>query len=189
MATPHKAQIGIYRMGSPTPTWYDVQYNPETLKLEKSSKIAQIAIPGLDTPLHHYVRGEAEKLTVSLFFDTSDSGMDDNAVSVTRYSDRIYQLLKIQSDRHAPPLCEFKWGASFPGDAVGDPPTTDASEDAGETAALIGAGIALAGAITAQIAGGPAGGGAAVARGGRSGGGRGHRGSAGGRGSESRRCD
>jgi nucleoid-associated protein YgaU len=34
---------------------------------------------------------------------------------VTTQTDRIYQLVKIEPTRHAPPLCTFLWNASFPG--------------------------------------------------------------------------
>jgi nucleoid-associated protein YgaU len=37
------------------------------------------------------------------------------AQSVTEFSDPIYQLVKIEPDSHAPPVCEFIWNAKFPG--------------------------------------------------------------------------
>ena len=41
----------------------------------RGDQFAEIAIPGLDAPLQQFVRGQAEKLTLDLFFDTTDNGM------------------------------------------------------------------------------------------------------------------
>ena len=53
----------------------EVQYNPTELSWDKGAQIAEISIPGLDAPLQQFVRGQAEKLTLELFFDTTDHGM------------------------------------------------------------------------------------------------------------------
>lgn len=95
-----------------------VQFNPKELTFEKSAQIQEIAIPGLDTPLLQFVRGQNETLTLELFFDTTEYGMDEGAVSVTTETDKIYQLVKIETGRMAPPLCEFGWNPSFPGDNI-----------------------------------------------------------------------
>ena len=93
-----------------------VQYNPTEFTLSKGVQIAEIAIPGLDSPILQFVRGQTETLTLDLFFDTTDQGMDDNATSVTTKTDKFYQLIKIDNNTHAPPICRFTWGGnSFPG--------------------------------------------------------------------------
>src|SRR3990172_6678643 len=84
------------------PETIELQYNPTELSWDKGAQIAEIAIPGLDAPLQQFVRGQAEKLTLDLFFDTTDHGMGKGAVSVTTLTDRIYQLIKIEPKRHAP---------------------------------------------------------------------------------------
>jgi hypothetical protein len=96
-----------------------VQFNPTEFTLDKSAQIAEITIPGLDAPLQQFVRGQAEKLTLDLFFDTTEQGMGGDAVSVTTWTDRVYQLLKIEPTRHAPPICTLVWNAQFPGSAIG----------------------------------------------------------------------
>ena len=103
-------------------TWHNgeiefipVQFNPTEFSLDKSAQIAEIAIPGLDAPLQQFVRGQSEKLTLDLFFDTTEDGMGTGATSVTTYTDTIYQLVKIEPDRHAPPICTFIWNDKFPG--------------------------------------------------------------------------
>lgn len=95
-----------------------VQYNPTEYTLTKGAQLAEIAIPGLDTPLIQFVRGQAETLTLDLYFDTTDDGMGTKATSVTALTDQIYQLVKIEPDTHAPPVCAFLWHKEFPGSAV-----------------------------------------------------------------------
>lgn len=96
------------------------QFNPTELQFQKSAQIAEIAIPGLDSPLLQFVRLQNEKITLEFFFDTTDTGMDDAAKSVTLLTDPFYELLKIDSDAHAPPRVIFGWGKAFPGGGIGD---------------------------------------------------------------------
>jgi nucleoid-associated protein YgaU len=97
----------------------EVQYNPTEITFDKSAQFAEIAIPGLDAPLQQFVRGQAEKLTLDLFFDTTDEGMGSEAVSVTTETDHFYKLIKIIPKTHAPPICTFFWNADFPGSSLG----------------------------------------------------------------------
>lgn len=94
---------------------FEVQYNPTEFSLDKSVQLAEIAIPGLDSPLLQFVRGQVEKLTVDLFFDTTEEGTGTGATSVTRLTDPIYSLTKIEPAGHAPPIVTFVWNAAFPG--------------------------------------------------------------------------
>jgi nucleoid-associated protein YgaU len=98
-----------------------VQFNPTEFTLDKQAKLAEIAIPGLDSPLQQFVRGETEKLTMDLFFDSTEGGMGSSAASVTTQTDRVYQLLKIEPTRHAPPTLVFLWNDAFPGAGIGAP--------------------------------------------------------------------
>lgn len=94
---------------------FEVQYNPKEFTLEKALQQGEIAIPGLDAPIQQFVRGQAEKLTVELFFDTTENGMGEKAESVTGCTDRIYNLAKVESDSHAPAIVTFCWNSKFPG--------------------------------------------------------------------------
>jgi nucleoid-associated protein YgaU len=114
MAEPTKA--------TPTPIWstgdgetIKVSYNPTELSIEKSIQLAEIAIPGLWAPLQQFVRGQAERLTVELFFDTTDQGMGADARSVTEHTDKIYALARVEPNGHAPPRVRFVWGDAIPG--------------------------------------------------------------------------
>jgi nucleoid-associated protein YgaU len=93
----------------------ELVYNPTELNFEKSVQLAEITIPGLNAPLQQFVRGQAEKLTVELFFDTTDAGIGAGAVSVTTQTDLIYALTRIEPSGHAPPTVSFTWGVSVPG--------------------------------------------------------------------------
>lgn len=97
---------------------YEVQYNPKEFTLEKALQHGEINIPGLDAPLQQFVRGQAEKLNVELFFDTTENGMGKGATSVTTHTDRIYKLAKIEGSSHAPPIVTFCWNSHFPGSSL-----------------------------------------------------------------------
>jgi len=93
----------------------EVSFNPNELTYNKGIQLAEIAIPGLDSPILQFVRGQAETLTVDLLFDSTDEGgMGTDAVAVTKHTDQFYQLIKIDSDTHAPPVCRFVWGQGMP---------------------------------------------------------------------------
>ncbi|MEQ9495395.1 MAG: LysM peptidoglycan-binding domain-containing protein [Deltaproteobacteria bacterium] len=90
--------------------------NPAEISFEKAVQLAEVNIPGLDSPIVQFVRGRAETLNVELFFDTTDNGMGSDAVPVTRLTDRVYQLVKIRPETHAPPIVTFAWSTEgFPG--------------------------------------------------------------------------
>ena len=93
----------------------EVQFNPTEFSLEKGAQIAEVGIPGIDSPVLQFVRGQNEKLTVELFFDTTEAGMGVGATSVTTLTDPVYSMVKIEPTRHAPPIVTFIWNSSFPG--------------------------------------------------------------------------
>ncbi len=94
-----------------------VQFNPTKYTLSKSAQIAEAGIPGLDSPILQFVRGQNEKLTLELFFDSTSADMEategqqgSGAQSVTQMTRSIYQLVKVQPKTHAPPRIQFCWG-------------------------------------------------------------------------------
>jgi hypothetical protein len=98
-------------LGDPIP----VSFNPTEYTLNKGAQIAEVTIPGLDSPVLQFVRGQSETLSLDLFFDSTENGMDDAATSVANLTDQFYQLVKIDGSTHAPPICFFCWGDDFPG--------------------------------------------------------------------------
>src|SRR5215470_14177608 len=101
--------------GTPDGAPFPVQFNPTEYTLSKGAQIAEIPIPGLDQPILQFVRGQTETLSLDLFFDSTEDGMDDNAKPVTELTDKFYALVKIHGASHAPPVCFFSWGSDFPG--------------------------------------------------------------------------
>ena len=88
----------------------EVQFNPETYRLNKGAQIAEIGVYGLDSPILQFIRGQNETLTLELFFDTTHGGMGEDARDVRDLTRSIYQLVKIQPRTHAPPRIRFLWG-------------------------------------------------------------------------------
>ena len=93
----------------------EVQFNPTELTMKKGAQIAEIAIPGIDSPILQFVRGQNETVTLELFFDTTESGTGAGAVPVTTKTNEFYALVKMLGEEHAPPRCRFGWGDEFPG--------------------------------------------------------------------------
>jgi nucleoid-associated protein YgaU len=93
----------------------DVQFNPTELSMNKGAQIAEIAIPGIDSPILQFVRGQNERVTLELFFDTTEDGTGAGATSVTTRTNEFYALVKMSGKEHAPPRCRFGWGQEFPG--------------------------------------------------------------------------
>jgi nucleoid-associated protein YgaU len=87
-----------------------VQFNPTEYTLTKGAQIAEIAIPGIDSPILQFVAGQNEKLTLDLFFDTTLESPSGGVKPVTDYTKKVYQLVKIQPKTHAPPKVRFIWG-------------------------------------------------------------------------------
>ncbi len=122
MAAPAPAQatLQIHWVSRKEPETITLHYNPTELSFEKSVQLAEITLPGLNAPLQQFIRGQAEKLSVELFFDTTDTGMGMDATSVTHQTDPIYALTRIEPSGHAPPVVTFLWGQAVPGQYMPD---------------------------------------------------------------------
>jgi nucleoid-associated protein YgaU len=103
-----------------------VTYAPTELAFSKASTYAEVAIPGLEQPLLQFVKGEAETLSLELFFDSTASGTGAGAVAVTSEVEQFHKLVSVQSKSHAPTLLRVTWGQDFPGVAMGDGATAGA---------------------------------------------------------------
>jgi hypothetical protein len=115
-----KAYFEVLENSWPGPKQFSVQFNPAELTYAKGAQLAEISIPGLDSPVLQFIRGTTETLTTEFFFDTTDQGMADGATSVTTLTDQFYLLVKQMPDTHAIPRCRFSWGeagGSGPSDA------------------------------------------------------------------------
>ena len=92
-----------------------VQFNPTQFSMSKGAQIAEIAIPGIDSPILQFVRGQNETVNLELFFDSTEEGTAAGATSVTGQTNKFYSLVKMSGEDHAPPRCRFGWGDAFPG--------------------------------------------------------------------------
>ncbi len=82
-----------------------VLFNPTNYTIAKSNQISETGIPGLDAPILQYVHGNTRTLSMDLFFDTYEDQKD-----VTSETKKIYDLLEIDAAKHAPPVCDIRWG-------------------------------------------------------------------------------
>jgi hypothetical protein len=82
-----------------------LRFNPTEYQIQKQNTYAEVAIPGLDSPPLQFVRGGCARLTTDVLVDTSDS-LDDVR---ERYLDKIHQVMKVESEKHAPPRVAFVW--------------------------------------------------------------------------------
>lgn len=96
-----------------------VTYAPTELAFTKSATWAEVAIPGLEQPLLQFVRGEAETLSLDLFFDSTAEGTGAAAVAVTDDVEAFHRLVSVRGELHGPPLVRVHWGEDFPGTAMG----------------------------------------------------------------------
>lgn len=83
-----------------------VRFNPTEYNLDKSLSFADQSLPGFTSPVTQFTGGEAETLSMELFFDAYEE--DDR--DVRKYTDRVRSLLEVDGDLHAPPICQFVWG-------------------------------------------------------------------------------
>jgi nucleoid-associated protein YgaU len=91
-------------------TQIEALYNPEKYSVTKGVQYAEIGIPGLDEPVLQFIRGQNEKVTLDLFFDTTEQGMVDNVMDVRTLTTDVYSLLKVDTATHAPPRFTIEWG-------------------------------------------------------------------------------
>ena len=84
---------------------FKVLFNPEEYSLNKDNNFAQIAVPGLRSPLLQFTNGNLRTLEMELFYDTFEEGRD-----VRDETNKIVRLLDIDPETHAPPVLLFVWG-------------------------------------------------------------------------------
>ncbi len=85
----------------------EVIFNPAEYSLAKGNQFASTPLPGLSNPVLSFVNGEADTLTMDLFFDTFTN---KGAADVRDDTKKISRLLEIDPELHAPPPVRFVWG-------------------------------------------------------------------------------
>jgi len=87
------------------PSIIPLRFNPTEYQLQKSNTFAEIPIPGLESPPIQFVRGAAEKLSLELLADTSDTLEDVRE----KYVNKLRGLMGLNPELHAPPIVAFSW--------------------------------------------------------------------------------
>ncbi len=92
----------------------EVLFNPVEYSIEKGNTFQSTSLPGLATPVTQFVTGNADTLTMELYFDTYAKSSRHGGVTqredVRNYTRKIAALMEIDAALHAPPICEFTWG-------------------------------------------------------------------------------
>lgn len=103
------------------PARFEARFNPTDYSMTKAALIAEIGIPGLDSPLLQFIHGQNEQLTMELLFDSTEKGgTGSGATDVTPQLRPVYQLVKIQPALHAPPRFKVSWGTGLSFTAVAE---------------------------------------------------------------------
>lgn len=92
----------------------EVPFNPTELGYERSTRYAEVSLPGLDAPVIQWVRGEGETINIELFFDVTDKmveGLIFDGRDVRSLYVRPLEALMVQHPQlHAPPRIALRWG-------------------------------------------------------------------------------
>lgn len=104
----------ILRKGKFKDEKIEVLFNPAEYSIEKGNTFQSTSLPGLATPVTQFVTGNADTLSMELYFDTYAKSSSHGAVTkredVRNYTRKIANLMEIDPDLHAPPICQFIWG-------------------------------------------------------------------------------
>lgn len=96
---------------------FEVLFNPEEYTVNKDNNFAQMAVPGLRSPLLQFIHGNLQTLEMELLVDSyethSSGGKTVNQAGgdVRALTTKVTGLLDINSDTHAPPILLFTWGS------------------------------------------------------------------------------
>jgi LysM repeat protein len=90
-------------------------FNPNAYTVSKSIKWDTQVVPGRDEPTLTFTGGGARTLTMELFFDSAESGLD-----VRTFVNGLWELASIDKNLEEPetklgrpPLCIFQWGPNW----------------------------------------------------------------------------
>jgi hypothetical protein len=91
-----------------------VLFNPKEYSIERDTEYAEVAIPGLESPVLQYVRGGGDRMTFELFLDVTDNMLDGKVVTALSvrelYVRPLERLMQQNEELHAPPPVSILWG-------------------------------------------------------------------------------
>lgn len=82
-----------------------VLFNPKEYVVEKKTPWSEVSVFGMDSPPVQFTMGERKRLSMELFFDTSEEKTD-----VRVHTEKIDKLMLVNAQEHRPPLLRFTWG-------------------------------------------------------------------------------
>ncbi|HND36638.1 MAG TPA: LysM peptidoglycan-binding domain-containing protein [Nitrosomonas sp.] len=100
------AKAVIINLDERTPLPIPVMFNPPEYTLSKTNQFAEIKIPGLPSSILQFVNGDAQSLSMELFFDTTDSSLDVRSRTIA-----IANLTEPTAQTKAPPRLLLLWGS------------------------------------------------------------------------------
>ena len=83
----------------------EVLFNPKEYVIEEKTPWAEQNVFGMDSPPVQFTIGERKRLSMELFFDTSEEKSD-----VRSYTGKMEELMVVNAQEHRPPLLRFSWG-------------------------------------------------------------------------------
>ena len=83
----------------------EVLFNPKEYVIEKKTPWAEQNVFGMDSPPVQFTIGERKRLSMELFFDTSEEKSD-----VRSYTGKMEEVMVVNAQEHRPPLLRFSWG-------------------------------------------------------------------------------
>ena len=83
----------------------EVLFNPKEYVIEKKTPWAEQNVFGMDSPPVQFTIGERKRLSMELFFDTSEEKSD-----VRSYTGKMEELMVVNAQEHRAPLLRFSWG-------------------------------------------------------------------------------
>ena len=100
-----KAEIEILN-GKHEGTIIKCKFNPPEYSMRKQVQWGELSATGSGASIQQFVEGKSERLSMELFFDTSEEQTDVR----DEYIDDFDKLVEVDSELHAPPICKFIWG-------------------------------------------------------------------------------
>jgi hypothetical protein len=83
----------------------EVLFNPREYVLEKKTPWTEMSVFGMDSPPVQFTMGERKRLTMELFFDTSEKKAD-----IRQHTKKVESLMMVNAQEHRPPVLRFSWG-------------------------------------------------------------------------------
>jgi LysM repeat protein len=102
-----KAYIKILN-GKNAKTKINCAFNPQEYQISKQAEYSSHSTL-LNVPVKQFTNGKADRLSMELFFDTTETESDVR----TKYLDKLDSLLDVDGQLHAPPRCRFVWGGGL----------------------------------------------------------------------------